>query len=331
MPRYIPIQLQDDLDTGITTLTACVRIDPVTPGFDSYGITTSDRDIPYSGVGGELLYLAAIGGIPSTIMATGDLSVDNAEGAHLIPEYDVPISEVDIRAGAYDFARFTCFLLNYEDPSKGHITLLKGTIGQVSIRADGLSFINEYRSLAAQLKQSVCEKDSLTCRAIFGSQPEGSPIPGPTERFPCGYPAETLLVETEVIAVSLEPNITFTVEADTNWYEDSFAPGIVKFLTGLNAGRTYEISANSASGEITLSFDTPFPVEVGDELVYRRDCIKHARDTEKGCMSHWGDEWVLHFRGEPDIPIGDAGAMQTPGASGTPGQGSPRSEPLDPE
>lgn len=32
-------------------------------------------------------------------------------------------------------------------------------------------------------------------------------------------------------------------------------------------------------------------------------------------MSHWGADWVLHFRGEPDIPIGDAGKMETPGAS----------------
>lgn len=327
MPRYIPIELQDHLDSGQTTVTYLLRVDPRTPGFASYGVTLLNRDVTYNDGGGELTYLAAIGMQPSAVIGTADLAVDNAEIAHLLPEFDIPVSEADIRAGAYDYARFRLMLVNYEDLTQGHVTLHEGTIGQVTIRSDGLSYVNELRGLSAELRQSICEKDSLTCRATFGSQPADGPINGPIERFPCGYPAETLLIEGEVDEVGFESTLTFRVTPGSEWGEDSFAPGIVKFLTGLNAGRTFEISSNTADGWIDLSHDTPFPIQVGDELVYRVDCTKVARDAEKGCLRHWGSEWVLHFRGEPDIPIGDAGAMETPGASSGPGQGGYTSEP----
>lgn len=315
MPRHIPSALQSHLDSGQTTVTFLLRIDPVQPGFSSYGITELDRDVTYDDGQSELDYLSPIGMIPSAIAASSDLSVDNAEFAHLLPEYDVPVSEADIRAGAYDYARFSVYLVNYEALSMGHVELLSGTIGQVSIRDDGLSFVNELRSLSARLKQSICEKDSLTCRATFGSQPAGSAINGPIERFPCGFDATALLEAGTVASVGLESTLTFTLDSFAH-PADYLAPGIVKFLTGLNAGRTFEISSNTAGGEITLAHETPFPISAGDTLVYRRDCNKHARDAGKGCISHWGADWVLHFRGEPDIPIGDAGAMETPGASG---------------
>jgi hypothetical protein len=73
-----------------------------------------------------------------------------------------------------------------------------------------------------------------------------------------------------------------------------------------------------------------FPINVADELDYRPDCNKVARDAVKGCKAphHWGSSWPLHFRGEPDIPIGDAGSMETPGASASPGEGSPDYVPM---
>lgn len=329
MPRYIPDDLKDHLRSDSTTTTILIRFDPVTPGFDSYGATLLDRDVVYDDGSGEIVYLAPIGMQPPSLISDGELGAGLDETDHLLPEYDFPISEEDIRAGAYDFAKYTVYLVNYEDLSMGHVTLRHGTIGRVTVRSDGLSFVNELRSLAAQLKQSVCEKDSLTCRAVFGSQPPGSSVPGPQVDWGwCGYPAEELLVAGTVDEVSPEPHTLFKVAP---FVEPAGAlnPGIIKFVSGLNSGRTIEITNNDSEGWITVAYDLPYPVEVGDEVEYRVDCSKQARDDMKGCRRHFAAQWPLHFRGEPDIPIGDEGAMNMPGAGVGPGDGGYTDQPFE--
>lgn len=329
MGRYIPLALKEHLQGQCQTTCYLIRIDPVQPGYASYGITSLDRDVVYDDGNGELTYSAAVGAQPTALQSSADLSVDNAESSSLMPEFDVPVSEEEIRAGAYDYAEFSLYLVNYEDLSQGHVTLRAGTLGRITIDANGLSFINEHRGLSAPLKQSVCEKDSLTCRATFGSQPAGSATPGPVERFPCGVDAAALLVSGTVTAVGLENALTYTVGSFTMG-EDELAPGIWLWTTGDNAGRTYEIESNTAGGEITLAHEMAFAAQVGDQGQYRPDCNKQARDTVKGCAAaiRWGAEWPLHVRAEPDIPIGDAGAMETPGASSSPGSGGSTYQPF---
>lgn len=331
MPRHIPIELQGHLAGGATTTTLLLKITPVTPGFSAYGVTELDRDVVYDDGAGQLRYYAPIGMVPSAVMQSSDMSVDNAEFAHLLPEYDIAeLSEQSIRAGAYDYAEFALYLVNYEDLSQGHITLQAGTIGQVTIRSDGLSFVNELRGLVAQLKQSICEKDSLTCRAEFGSQPVGSLTPGPQVNWGwCGFDATSLIVSDGVADVGLEATLSFQLTPDSDWSDGHLAPGVVKFVTGANAGRTFEISDNTEDGWVTLAHETPYPIVVGDQVEYRPDCNKHARDPNKGCKKHFGAEWVIHFRGEPDIPIADEAAMSVPGAGVGPGQGGTTDVPME--
>lgn len=328
MPRTIPISLQDHLDRDQTTTTLLLKITPQYVGYPVYGITFGNHNITYDDGLGELEYSAYIGMQPSSIIQGTSLAVNNSGVTSLIPEFDVPIDEADIRAGIYDFARFSLYLVNYENLADGHVELHAGTVGQVSIDESGLSFINELRGLSATLKQSVCEKDSLTCRAIYGSQPEGSLLPGPIERFPCGKDATLELIAGTVSAVGLENTLTFTITPFALGADD-LNPGIVVWETGLNAGRTNEIDTNTSGGAITLAHETSFLIQIGDTLNYRPDCNKQARDTDKGCKAahHWGTEWPLHFRGEPDIPIGDDEQISMPGASSAPGLGGFTNEP----
>lgn len=330
MGRHIPAALLEQIQQDATTMTLIMRVDPVSPGYPSYGVTLLDQDVTYDDGDGLLVYGAAVGMQPTAILFNADLSVDNAEATSLLPEYpeyEIPVSEADIRSGAYDFARARLMQLNFADTSMGHVTLWEGTIGQVSINSDGLSFVTELRGLAAQLKQSLCEKDSLTCRATFGSGAFGSGVET-EERFPCGFDASGLWEEATVSAVTDEVTLAFTV-APFTMDADELSPGLVRFLTGENAGRTYEIDSNTSGGQLTLQFEADYPIGVGDTLEYRRDCNKQARDEDKGCRFFFGDDWVLHFRGEPDIPIGDAGQLEVPGASSSPGRGGVTYEPLD--
>lgn len=304
MPREIPIAFQGHLDGSSTTTCLCVRIEPVSPGYAPIGVTTRDRDLKFQ----DEIYHAAVGLDSSARTAATDMSVDNSEGTSLVPEFDVPVSERDLIAGAYDYASWVSYLVNYEDPSQ-FVELARGELGQVRV-LNGLSFTFELLGMTKRLKQSIVEKDSLRCRAIFGSQALGSGAPV-TQRFPCGFETTGLWVLGSVVTVGEENTISF--ETDLTQADGFFKPGMLRWLTGPNTGRTYEVE-DFTSAVVWLTFPTMFPVEVGDTFEIRPDCTKW-KDDANGCKAWWGGAWVLHYRGEPFIPVGDTGQVNAPGAS----------------
>jgi uncharacterized phage protein (TIGR02218 family) len=327
MPRNIPIALRSHLAQDDTTTTVLLRIASVRPGVAPYGAVMTNRELVYDDGDGAIVYSPIIGMQLSTMAAGMDMSVDNAEAGGLLPEFDFPISEADIRAGVYDYARWVAYLVNYEDLSQGHVVLGAGEIGRVSINDDGLSFVEELFGKTKRLRQSVVERDSLTCRAIFGSQPIGTGGGVPEQRFPCGFDATSLLVAGTITSVGLETNITFTSAGVAAAFgADDLAPGKVYWKTGLNAGRDTEIESNTAGGEVTLSFKTDYPMQAGDTFDIRPDCNKQWDDADHGCLRWWGLQRVNHFRGEPHIPIGDAGQLSVPGASVGPSLGGNTSQ-----
>lgn len=313
MPRSIPIQLLENIRKDATTLCTIIRIDPVQPGYDSYGAALLDQDVVYEG----LTFHAIVGAQPSTLVSGSDLSVDGGQAENLLPEFDFPISEADIIAGAYDFARFTAYLVDYEDLSAGHVIIGRGTLGRFTVNNEGLSFTHEIRGLAQNLKQSITEKWSLGCRATFGSVAEpDSDGAGVVEMFPCKYPVEDLWIHGMVETVGLESNQSFTTSGLIPEFGGN--PGMVLWLSGRNTGRTYEVDQfdESSSGdvEIGLTFPTMFPIQPGDQFRFRDDCPK----TKAACKAR--DNWQ-NYRGEPHIPVGDAGQMGVPGASAGLGTG----------
>src|SRR5690606_9997404 len=288
--RYVHPGLLADIQRGATTLCLLIWIEPETPGFNGYGATDTNRDVRYDPGSGEKLFQAAIGMEPTEIHAAADLSVDNAEARQLMPVYDFPVSEEAIAAGVYDYARFSIYLVNYENLAPGrHCTLQEGTIGKVSVRDDGLSIVNELRGLSAQLKQEICTKYTKTCRAIDGTWPSVSALWGRMVKADCwGVVFSVYRKSATVAEVGLESTLTFRVEAgdvDGDWDTTSFAPGRVKFTSGRNAGRTLEILSNTDDGWITLRHEAGLPIGAGDELAYRVGCSFIARESVKGCVA----------------------------------------------
>ncbi|MFP3554245.1 DUF2163 domain-containing protein [Paraburkholderia sp. SIMBA_049] len=74
-----------------------------------------------------------------------------------------------------------------------------------------------------------------------------------------------------------------------------FAFGVVKWLTGLNAGASSEVKA-FAPGVVTLAMQPVFPVQVGDTYSIIAGCDKQPGT----CGGRWNN--IIHFRGEPFIP-----------------------------
>lgn len=314
--RVIPIALQEHLDSEATTMTYIMRIDPVSPGFASVGCTLLDKDIVYDDGLGELTYSATIAYTPSALASTSSMGVDNSQGQHLIPEGDMGLTEETLNSGAYDYANFRLYMVNYEDLSMGHIAITRGSLGQIRVE-DGLTFWDELTSLAKLLKTPVVKRSSRTCRATFGSQPIGTVGAEFTERQPCGKDLSGLWVSSTVTAVGFETNRTF--EASGLGADGSKVPGMVKWTSGANNGRQYE-TEDQAGGVVNVAFETMFPIEVGDTFDIRPDCTKWM-EGNNSCQTHFGADWVLHYRGEPYIKPQDSDSAMTPGAAIGPGLG----------
>lgn len=242
MPRSIPIELVNHLGGVARTTCVLVKVMPVQPGYVTYGVTSLDRDVLYDDGNGELNYSAAIGAEVTTMAGYSDLSADAGSNTSLMPVFDTPVSEADLVRGAYDFAEWVAYLVNYEDLTPGrHIEIDRGTLGRIVVTDSGLSFTSEMRNLAQALRQTITEKWSLSCRATFGSQPIGTGGGVVDERYPCRFDAEALWEPGAVESVGLETTREFVTSGLAPAYGG--APGMVRWLTGKNTGRTDEVES----------------------------------------------------------------------------------------
>lgn len=89
-----------------------------------------------------------------------------------------------------------------------------------------------------------------------------------------------------------------------------FAPGVVKWITGANAGRENDVeSYTAATGAVVLSIPTYAPIAPGDQLQIRRDCNK----SKTTCISRGN---LPNMRAEPELPRADGASLQSPISAG---------------
>lgn len=303
MSRIIPIALAPHIASGSTTMCILIRVTPVQPGFIEFGITTLDKDVHYDDGDGALLYSAAIGSEPSTLVSSADLSVAGGETKQLMPMFDTPVDEADLRSGAYDYAKFVAYWINYNDLTSGHhIILQTGTLGRQVVTDSGLSFTSELRGITQALKQSITEKWSLSCRAVFGSL-----VSSAQSRYPCNFDLTPLWQNGTVISVGVDTTQEFVTNGLSPTYGGE--PGLVEWLTGANAGRSDESETFSQPAgpglvpqTIGLTFGASYPIAVNDTFRFRDDCPK----TVVACQAR---DNFQNYRGEPSIPVSDSGAM----------------------
>lgn len=297
--RAIPAALLAHLQQSATTTTRLLKI--MLRNGSSFGLCMLDRDVEYDDGAGSVTYVSTNGFDPSQLSADLGFSVANAEGYALISDEIEGIEIEMIEAGELDDAQWIMYLVNFNDLSMGHLILDAGDVGEVRTQY-GLVWIPELLSYIMRLKQTVGSVWSRKCRAIFGS-PANS-------QTGCGVQLGPLWVSGEVLAVDTEENdriftgdqVVITSPGITP------APGRVQFLTGDNAGREFPVE--EVDGEIVSLFETtPHPIQIGDTYRIRPDCMKRYLED---CIQTWANG--PNFKGEPYIPVGDASALQSPGA-----------------
>lgn len=282
----------DDTNITVTVLTPTTfEVDQDTTAYTAYtsgavmnplkGFTDHDQSIVFD----KVTFLGATGYTPTATTNSGDLSVDNLDMYGLIDSETV--TNEDILAGRYDYARLWFFLLDYTNLAALEGTIKYGRIGEVSLQRD--LFSAEFRGLAQALDQDTVRHYVPSCFATLGDTQCKVDLTDPTFNHTGSV--------TAVVSQRLIEDTTIT-EADDFWQG-----GILRWTSGLNAGREIEIKAyilsDPASGNnptVQLLESEYGIIQVADTYTMTRGCDKSlttCRDTFAN---------VINYRGFPHLP-----------------------------
>src|SRR5687768_807239 len=222
--RFIPPALQAKLDSGVTTLARCWRVerrDGVLLGF-----TDHDQDIVLDG----LTCRAGTGFAGSEATAALGLAVSGSEISGALT--DDALSEADLAAGRYDVAAVEVHLVDWSEPSL-HVLLAKGVLGEV--RREGQAFAAELRSLADRLNEESGRRFTATCSADLG---DGR----------CHIDLTSPAFRGGGTVAALNGASSFAASGLGAYADGWFTAGRLEWLSGANAGLAVEVKRHAASG-----------------------------------------------------------------------------------
>jgi uncharacterized phage protein (TIGR02218 family) len=287
--KTLPTGLQAHLDSGVTTLAWCWKLERRDGAV--LGFTDHDRNLDFDGV----TFAAATGFTASEVVSSLGLAIDNLEVQGALAA--AVIAEDDLAAGIYDGASVELWRVNWADTDQ-RVLMRKGTLGEVT-RGE-LAFTAELRGLAHALHQTVGRTFQRLCDADLGDTR-------------CGVDLDAAQFKGAGIVDGVADDRVLTVSGlgafDSNW----FRFGRLAWTSGANAGRLAEVKGHgrsSASTTLTLWQRAPKPVEAGDTFTVTAGCDK-TLDT---CKARFDN--IENFRGFPHMPGNDRAFAYVVGESG---------------
>lgn len=254
-----------------TTLATCWLVTR-TDG-EVFAFTDHDTDLVVSSVN----YLASSGYTRSAIQTNSALAVDNLDLEGVLDSDS--ITEVDLRAGRWDYAQVEIFLVNYENVAQGTLKLRKGRLGEC--KAGRQRFNAELRGLIQNLQQDVGRIYGPACDADLGDSR-------------CKVNLAPFTVTSTITSVADNRQFADSTRSEaTGWFDH----GKLTFLTGANEGLAMEVkSYSSVAGNFELHLPMPFDIEVGDSYTVYAGCDKRLAT----CIAKFDN--VLNFQGFPYVP-----------------------------
>ena len=234
------------------------------------GFTTHDRELEIDG----LAYRAAPGMLPSSIQLSDGFDPDTLDVKGALTSD--AITAADLKAGRWDGAAVTIFLVDWEDPDGERLAIARGELGEVGIQ--GEAFEAELRGPTALLERPVVEQTSPECRAQLGDR-----------RCRVDMAARTRL--TRVAAVADE----CLIEVESAAAGNAYAYGLLRWLGGRNCGLDSYI-LRSEGAQLTLREAPPFDPAAGDLVEIREGCDRSLAT----CSERFAN--AANFRGEPHLP-----------------------------
>lgn len=238
-----------------------------------FGFTNHDAALPVSGV----TYAAATGMNASAVRTNLGLAVDNLEVQGAFDS--AAITEADLRAGLWDYARIDVYEVNWASVADGVQYLRRGYLGRVSARRG--EFLAELLGLAVLLAQPVGRSILAPCDADLGDAR-------------CGINIATYTVTGTITGVT---NKRVCADASRSEADGIFNFGKITWTAGLNNGLSAEVKSYLLSGgAIQLMLPMPFTIQVGDTYSLTYGCDKKPA-TCAGTFNN-----ILNHRGDPFVP-----------------------------
>lgn len=259
----------------------------------AFYFTDHDQDLS---IGGHT-YSAAAGFQQTAIAAASDLSVNNLE---VTGYFDSSfLTAEDLRAGLFDFAEAEIFVVDWSNLSLGVMNLSRSYLGEVRSTPAGV-FTTELRGLVQRLMAKVADVWTPECRADFGS----------SGLRKCNKDPTAFTFSETVTAVS--DNSIFAITNGNGAAVDGYYNfGVVKWLTGHNAGRAMEVKYwVNAPSTLQLYLPMPRTIVIGDTLTVTAGCDK----TLTTCKNKFNN--VVNRQAEDYIPGMDS-VIQVPNSPAT--------------
>lgn len=280
--RTISGNLLAHLQEPVTTLCLCFKI--TREDGQIFRFTGHDRSLT---IGGET-YVFNVSFSSSQMDSKSGLSVDNAELT--LPLVSGYVTKTDVIAGLFYRSSLDVFWVNWNDVTMGVIYEAKGwRLGKAILKEHKVIF--EVRSLASFLNAPIVDVISPDCPYVFGLNDDyRSHCPANLDSYKST--GSTTSVDTS------EPQRIFT-DSGRGETSNVYSYGKITWTSGNNSGYSMEIeNYNTSTKQITLLFDMPYPIEVGD-----------AYDIWQGCDKSWTRcnslGYQLDFGGEPYVPSKD--------------------------
>lgn len=205
-----------------------------------FGFSTFDRDLTV----GITTFEADSAIIESAVQTSADLSVDNVDVDGVFDSEH--LTEVDLRAGRWDFCAVEMFIVNWSDLTQGSIQLRKGRLGQLT--AGRYRFTAELRGLMQHLQQDIGRVYSPFDDVDLGDARNGLNIVAWTETG-------------SVSTVTDARQFTTSLTRPTGWFDG----GKITFTNGLNDDLSMEVKTYlNSGGSLALQLPMPFVVAPGN-------------------------------------------------------------------
>ena len=257
------------LDPHLTTIAFCWRVerrDGICLGF-----TTHDRDLDI----GHLTYRAAPGMLPSAIKLSDGFDAETLDVAGALTSD--AITEADLKAGRWDGAKVSIFMVDWQQPGGEQVPLARGELGDVS--ASGSGFTAELRGPTALLDRPVVEQTSPECRAELGDKR-------------CRVDMAARVRVTRIAAV-IDEDVVEVAEASAE--ANAYGYGRLRWIGGRNSGLESAVLV-SAGKRLTLREPPAYPPGGGDLVEISEGCDKNFAT----CTARFAN--AENFRGEPHLP-----------------------------
>ena len=309
--RNIQAKTRAQIRSGVVPLATCwyVRVADRFVGFSSQIFRLTDHDMAIE-VSDETTphkiqlsgtYLASTAFRRLAVKSEADLEIGSCEISGVshdtLGRFRTQLRSSDLRAGVFDGADTTLFLVDVEDPTEITI-LMRGRISGVNVTRDG-SFSLQIEDWTHLLQQRVNILTQAECRADLGDGDCQVPITSPTW-FKSG---RVTAIESQTIAGVEDPSYPFQVfrvsittdrpeENEADW----FSLGMIYWRSGANAGFTSEVSDGDRN-RIRLVYPAAYEIRVGDTFQIYPGCDKRFIGS---CRDKFNNQ--ANFRGEPLLP-----------------------------